>query len=89
LAEELEADRTSSGKNAWRQLRMENNTASRSPTFLISRTVNSPGRISGFGSGGEGSLKKFFPPVEESGTPVVDSNGAVWMEFSGEANRPE
>jgi hypothetical protein len=29
-----------------------------------------------------GSLKKFFRRLDESGTPVADRNGALWMEFS-------
>jgi hypothetical protein len=28
------------------------------------------------------SLKKFFRRLDESGTPVADGNGALWMEFS-------
>jgi hypothetical protein len=28
------------------------------------------------------SLKKFFRRLDEAGTPVADSNGALWMEFS-------
>jgi hypothetical protein len=29
-----------------------------------------------------GSLKKFFRRLDESGTPVADRNGALWMEFA-------
>jgi hypothetical protein len=29
-----------------------------------------------------GSLKKFFRRLDEAGTPVADSTGALWMEFS-------
>ena len=36
-----------------------------------------------------GSLKKFFRRLDESGTPVADQNGALWMEFteSNESSR--
>ncbi len=29
-----------------------------------------------------GSLKKFFRRLDEAGTPIADSSGALWMEFS-------
>src|SRR5882672_3108622 len=84
LAEELEADRNQQRAKMvgtaeeWKQYRAS------FATILI----ESDGEQALAGSPdsaleAKGSLKKFFRQLDESGTPVVDSNGALWMEFSG------
>jgi len=84
LAEELEADRNQQRAKMvgtaeeWKQYRL-------SFAYIL---IESDGEQALAGSPdsaleAKGSLKKFFRQLDESGTPVVDSNGALWMEFSG------
>jgi hypothetical protein len=84
LAEELEADRNQQrakmvgSAEEWKQYRV-------SFAYILTESDGEQGLAGSPNSALEakGSLKKFFRQLDESGTPVVDSNGALWMEFSG------
>src|SRR3984893_15840023 len=84
LAEELEADRNQQRAKMvgtaeeWKQYRV-------SFAYILTESDGEQGLAGSPNSALEakGSLKKFFRQLDESGPPVVDSNGALWMEFSG------
>jgi hypothetical protein len=84
LAEELEADRNQQRAKMvgtaeeWKQYRT-------SFAYILTESGGEQG-LTGFPNSAlaaKGALKKFFRRLDEAGTPVADSNGALWMEFSG------
>ena len=52
--------------------------------YILSESAaeQSPGGSANESLKANGSLKKFFRRLDDAGTPVADSNGALWMEFS-------
>jgi hypothetical protein len=83
LAEELASDhyqqraRVVGTSEEWKQYR--NSFASILTESAAEQNLTGPANGSRKTSG---SLKKFFRRLDDSGTPVADRNGALWMEFA-------
>ncbi|MGH9504955.1 MAG: hypothetical protein ACRD20_19045 [Terriglobales bacterium] len=80
-AEQIEADenrqraRVVGTAEEWKQYRIAFASMVSESAAEQTATTGEPLKISG-------SLKKFFHQLDEAGTPVADSDGALWMEFS-------